>query len=167
MSPIRLHPFIIASPFVLAVLWALLPAHDQVTVIDGDTLIVKGERIRLHGIDAPEREQVCLNANGAPYSCGQVAAARLRKEIKSSTVGCVALYHDVYRRQVATCTVGSKDLGDVMVRSGWALDFSLYSNGKYLAAETEARNAKRGLWAGEFDEPRRWRLEHPLPAWRR
>ena len=112
MSPIRPHVFIIASPLVLAALWAVLPAHDQARVIDGDTLIVKGERVRLHGIDAPEREQVCLNANGAPYSCGQAAAARLRKEISSNKVGCDALYHDVYRRQVATCTVNGNDLGD-------------------------------------------------------
>jgi hypothetical protein len=47
-----------------------------------------------------------------------------------------------------------------MVRSGWVLDASLYSGCKYLAAETEARQSGRGLRAGEFDSPRRWRLDH-------
>lgn len=173
-------PLVLIVPLVLAALWRFLPTQDEARVIDGatlvvsgdarvvdgDTLVVNGEGIRLFGIDAPEREQVCRNRRGTPYWCGQIAAGRLRKEVKSGKIACTALHHDVYHRRVATCTADGRDLSDAMVRSGWALDYSLYSNGKYLAAETEARNARRGLWEGEFDEPRRWRLEHPRAGWR-
>lgn len=41
----------------------------QATVIDGDTLEIRGQRIGLHGIDAPESAQRCA-LDGAAYLCG-------------------------------------------------------------------------------------------------
>ncbi|MBP2534097.1 thermonuclease family protein [Agrobacterium tumefaciens] len=46
----------------------------RASVIDGDTIEIQGQRIRLHGIDAPESAQVCNRANGKPYRCGREAA---------------------------------------------------------------------------------------------
>src|SRR5262249_18156777 len=137
------------------------PRHGRnAFVIDGDTLAINGEHIRLHGIDAPEREQVCFMPGGAPYACGRIATAQLRREIEGTRLACVAHYRDPYHRPVASCTANGRDGGDAMVRSGWALDVPLYSHGKYAAAETEAREAKRGLWVGEFEAPWRWRQQH-------
>jgi len=163
----RVHPFILIAPLVLAALWGCPPEREGAAgVIDGDTIVIGGTHIRLHGIDAPEREQHCRNAQGASYPCGQIAAARLRQELKGNKVACDARYYDVYGREVATCTVAGQDLGDVMVRAGWAVDYSRYSNGKYRAAELEARTERRGLWAGTFEEPWRWREQHPRQAGR-
>ncbi len=45
-------------------------------IIDGDTIDIAGERIRLHGIDAPESGQTCV-ADGVTWPCGQSATAAL------------------------------------------------------------------------------------------
>ncbi len=46
------------------------------TVIDGDTIEVHGQRIRLHGIDAPESRRLC-RLDGKPWQCGKDAANAL------------------------------------------------------------------------------------------
>jgi endonuclease YncB( thermonuclease family) len=40
------------------------------TVVDGDTLTIGATKVRLEGIDAPETDQVCLNASGVRWTCG-------------------------------------------------------------------------------------------------
>src|SRR5262249_19636035 len=75
---------------------------------------------------------------------------------------CTGHYRDHYRRMIATCTVGGRDMAEAMVRAGWALDVARYSGGRYAAAEAEARAAKRGIWEGSFAAPASWRREHPL-----
>ena len=66
-----------------------------------------------------------------------------------------------YDRDVAACTVNGRDLSEAMVRSGHALELARHSRGRYAAAEREARNARRGLWAGDFERPSQWRQAHP------
>lgn len=134
----------------------------RASVVDGDTLIVEGQpkRVRLFGIDAPKSAQPCTDAAGARYLCGSRAAAYLAELIgRNGRVSCVELDRDRYGRVVASCSINGRDLGDAIVRSGWAIDYVRYSRGRYEAAEEEARDAGRGLWAGDFEAPWEWRTK--------
>jgi len=64
-------------------------------------------------------------------------------------------------RSVAVCTVEGRDLSEAMVRGGHAVELRQHSRGRYSAAEREARDGKRGLWAGTFERPGQWRQSHP------
>ena len=142
----------------LALLIAL-PAHADVTgkarVIDGDTIEVGSERVRLHGIDAPETRQTCT-ADGKEWACGREATFALAYEVGHHWVTCRGNRRDRYRRLIAVCYVGPYDLGERMVRNGWALAYRWYSM-DYVDEEAEARQARAGMWRGEFVPPWKWR----------
>ena len=84
------------------------------SVIDGDTLEIHGQRIRLHGIDASESRQLC-RLDGKPWPCGRDAANALAEKIARRYVTCEDLGRDRYKRIVARCTVAGEDLGEWMV----------------------------------------------------
>lgn len=142
------------------------PVIGRATVIDGDTLEIHDQRIRLWGIDAPESRQTCTQA-GETYRCGQVAAHALAALIDQKTVRCAPRGRpDRYRRIVAWCTISpwpaedlrlTIDLGARMVQDGQALDWPRYSGGAYARWQTEAERERRGLWAGTFERPWDWR----------
>jgi len=127
----------------------------QASVIDGDTLEIHGIRIRLHGIDAPESDQLCQK-DGQSYRCGQVAALALADLIGRRTVRCQTREKDRYGRFIARCYVESTDLGRWMVREGHALAYRRYST-DYVGDEDQARGARRGMWAGTFQNPWEYR----------
>jgi endonuclease YncB( thermonuclease family) len=135
------------------------PVTGYARVIDGDTLDIRGQRIRLFGIDAPEREQDCRDAASRTYACGREAARALTSAIAGRAVTCTPVDHDRYDRDVAVCTAEGDDLGEAMVRSGHALDLARHSRRRYADAERDARDARRGLWAGPFDTPAVWRRQ--------
>ncbi len=126
-------------------------------VIDGDTIMLEGQHVRLEGIDAPERDQTCTDQHGASYACGWFATGHLIGLVQGKKVECLPQSQDRYRRWVATCSVDGRDLGDAMVRDGWAVDYPRYSHGAYAEAEREAWEAKRGLHQGAFVKPWEWR----------
>lgn len=129
-------------------------------VIDGDTISVRGTdaRIRLYGIDAPEGKQTCNDAKGKRYLCGPRAAEALQSIIgPNGLVTCKQMDRDRYKRIVAICEVNGRNINSELVRQGWALDFGRYSDGRYASEEAEARQLKRGLWAGTMVEPWNWR----------
>ena len=129
-------------------------------VIDGNSMEIGSSRIRLFGIDAPEGRQDCRDAQGRSYRCGETARRALADLIGGREVTCtpVGASHD---RNVALCTAQGRDLSEAMVRAGHALELRQHSQGRYAAAEREAREAKRGMWAGEFERPGQWRADHP------
>ena len=124
-------------------------------IVDGDTLDVDGRRIRLHGIDAPESAQTC-RAQARRWPCGRKAARALGKRIAGRSVQCEERDRDRYGRIVAVCRAGGEDLNGWMVREGWALAYRTYSLA-YADEERRARQARRGVWRGEFVAPWAWR----------
>lgn len=130
-------------------------------IIDGDTLEISGQRVRLAGIDAPETEQACMR-NGQPHPCGRESDNSLRALFYERIAWCHVSGVDRYRRAVAQCSVpGLSDIGEAMVRAGYAVRYPQYDTaGRYTAAEAEARRERRGIWAGKFEMPWIWRKEH-------
>lgn len=124
-------------------------------IVDGDTLVVAGRRVRLAGMDAPEMDQVCLRA-GQDYSCGIVARDALRALLAGREPSCVIKGRDRYGRDLGRCSVAGADLGADLVRRGLAVAY-----GGYAREESEARAAGTGLWAGSFTRPDEWRRAHP------
>ncbi len=124
-------------------------------MIDGDTIEVHGQRIRLHGIDAPESLQVCRR-DGKPWQCGKDAANALADKINRRPVTCEDLGRDRYKRVIGRCTVAGEDLEEWLVSQGWALAYRRYSL-DYVDEEADAQAARRGIWAGEFVKPWEWR----------
>jgi endonuclease YncB( thermonuclease family) len=125
-------------------------------VIDGDTIEIRGVRIRLFGIDAPEGAQDCGRADGTRWDCAQQATSALENYLRDRTVVCVRRDVDRYGRLVCQCNVAGADVNAWLVRNGWAVAYTRYSRG-YVKQEAEARAARRGIWAWDFVMPWEWR----------
>jgi endonuclease YncB( thermonuclease family) len=102
---------------------------------------------------ARRRQSACRGEDSLPHRCGAKAANELAAFISSRPVSCMPMTLDRYGRTVASCAVGGVDLAGWLVRQGLALDWQRYSNGRYAAAQNEARRAERGMWAGSYVEP--------------
>jgi endonuclease YncB( thermonuclease family) len=125
-------------------------------IVDGDTLVIGTTKIRLASIDAPESDQVCLDANQKQWTCGIEARDRLAGHIGNRPIDCTPTGTDAYDRTLAICSIGGENLNAWMVREGWALAFVRYSK-QYLPDQEAARNSGRGLWSGAFIAPWDWR----------
>ncbi|WP_034853870.1 thermonuclease family protein, partial [Inquilinus limosus] len=137
------------------------PAIAAVEIVDGDTLRVDGERVRLWGIDAPERVQLC-RIDGRDEPIGREATEALRSILAHGELRCETKDRDRYGRTVAECWAGQVSVSDAMVRSGWAWALPRYSKDRYLPAQEEAERAARGVWAGDraCEAPARFRQQH-------
>jgi endonuclease YncB( thermonuclease family) len=126
------------------------------SVIDGDTLEIRGIKVRLYGIDAPEMGQLCTDAKGQRYRCGAKAANELANFIARRTVSCTRRSTDRYGRMIAVCFLGKTNLNEWMVQQGWALAYARYTSA-YVAAQRQAVANRRGLHQGSFEAPWDWR----------
>lgn len=155
---------------LLAFLLALIAGNDAVAaaaaavevtgpakVVDGDTVEVAGERIRLFGIDAPESKQTC-DVIGNDWACGRAAKAMLTAAVAGRDVTCSGKSHDRYGRLIAKCYVGGEDINARMVREGLALAYRKYSS-DYVPQEIQARADGAGMWRGQFVDPWEWRKQ--------
>ena len=131
-----------------------------VRVVDGDTLHAGDRRIRLIGIDAPEKAQTCRDAQGQSWACGLAATARLEALVAHGPVACAPQGNDRYGRTLAVCSAGDvADVGRALVREGYAVS-DMSRGGGYLAEEDAARDEGAGLWRGAFERPADWRRRH-------
>lgn len=134
------------------------PAAAQAArVIDGDTVRIGTITYRLHGVDAPEKAQICRK-NGIDWLCGQEAGAYLRRLVGNHSLACRERDRDRYGRVVAVCWAGATELNREIVRAGLAWAYSAYS-GDYEDAELEARIGGRGIWASDALPPWEWRRQ--------
>ncbi|MEQ8248799.1 MAG: thermonuclease family protein [Alphaproteobacteria bacterium] len=128
-----------AVAWCVVLLWASGVSAQQLQgvaqVVDGDTLRVAGERVRLFGIDAPERGQPCRDGG----DCGAQSKAHLEALIGDREVICAPEDVDRYGRIVATCRVGGVDLNRAMVRDGQAMPYTDFSQRYARDAPSESR----------------------------
>ena len=145
--------------FALATLLATLllafaALAQSLEVKDGDDIILDGKDHRFEGADAFERSQECKDENGNVYKCGENAKAALQELIKVKPLDCRAAGNASDGRPMLRC---SAELD--LIRAGWAFprrDFLEEDQDRFMelcAAEKEARDAKRGAWAGTFEIP--------------
>ena len=126
-------------------------------VSDGDSLKSGKLRIRLFGIDAPEKNQQCTHADGAKWACGETAQKMLEALVANTPyLQCDLINTDRYGRAVMKCFAGETDLGAALVRAGLALAYRQYSS-IYGADEDSAKTAQLGMWSGAFTAPWAWR----------
>jgi endonuclease YncB( thermonuclease family) len=128
-------------------------------VVDANIVEVKGQRIRLFAVDAPDRRQTCATGKGGAYPCGLRAAFALDNLAKGKVISCVPRGVDSDLRILAVCSYAGLDIGGAMVESGWSIADVRYSD-QYVETEDAAHAAKLGLWAGAFDDPTEWRQKN-------
>ncbi len=134
-------------------------------VVDGDSLKFGSVAVRLHGIDAPEANQVC-SRSGQEWRCGFEATAALAALVENHWVDCSELDKDRYGRIIAVCSTGGPlgvELNREMVAAGWAIAYRRYSS-EYNIEEEEAQKSGLGIWSGSFIEPEQWRRGKRYPS---
>ena len=131
------------------------PIRGAAQVVDGDTLTVAGERIRLFGVDAPEARQMC-ERDGQPWRCGAAAKQALQAFLAGKPVACTPVDRDRFGRIVARCATAGQDVGAWLVSEGMAVAYTDFS-WRYVPQEMSARWHGRGLWAGRFVTPAEYR----------
>jgi endonuclease YncB( thermonuclease family) len=136
----------------------------RATVIDGDTLEIHGERIRILDVDAPESAQYCFKTSmtldvGA-WPCGGQAALALSDWIGQRTVTCDTTQKDRYKRWLARCAVAGQDMAEWLASSGWAVPYRDCKCGVIRDAAHHARAAQLGIWGSAFTLPWEWRKAH-------
>ena len=134
-------------------------------VIDGDTIKINTTKIRLFGIDAPEKKQICQEVYISflifnfqkDYKCGEQSISALIKKLKNKKIKCILKKNkDRYKRDIGICYVKNYDINSWLVRNGYALAYRRYSK-KYVLDEQYAKENKLGIWKGTFIEPEKWR----------
>lgn len=111
-----------------------------IKVIDGDTITILTQnkeqiRVRLYGIDAPEKKQ----------AYGDVSKKALSNMIAGKQVEIKEHGRDIYKRVLGAIFLNNVDINAKMVSNGYAWAFIKYSK-KYVEQEQFARKNKKGLW---------------------
>lgn len=153
--------FRICSLFaVLLVAWPLWAAAPEITgrarVIDGDTLEIAGKRIRLGGIDAPERAETCQDAQGKTWRCGDWATEQARRLTSGQSLTCLDLGQRSFERVVGRCYLNGRDLAVLLIEAGAARPCLRFARAQgqaqaYLRAEAVAKAARAGIHRGQLN----------------
>ena len=152
----RIFYTVIIILFALSIKVIAIEISGVPNVTDGDTVKILNKRIRLHGIDTPEKKQTCIR-NSKEYRCGEEATNALKRKINAKSVTCkVQDKLDKYKRYIGVCFLKDVDLNKWMVRNGYAVAYRRYSK-DYIEDENYAKKKRIGLWSGYFIHPEKWR----------
>jgi succinoglycan biosynthesis protein ExoI len=177
IQPTSVYPALTLAAVLFAVLGACggaqapgaLKKGDLITgsaaVVDGNSFDIKSNRIRLWGIDTPERGAWCYR-NGRRWKPMDDAVRALRHCVEAKTVTCRVqkVERAWFRRwHTSECwTDDGQDVGECMIRAGWATDYTCFSDGYYRDLETEAKIKGLGVWqCDNGPTTRRWGREGP------
>tara|TARA_B100001778_G_C18323712_1_gene509841 strand:+ start:193 stop:705 length:513 start_codon:yes stop_codon:yes gene_type:complete len=136
--------------------------YGEPEIIDGDTVHINNNKIRLHAIDAPEMKQTCTK-DKIIWNCGIQSTKFLKEIIDEEKITCRTMGKDKYKRYIGVCYKSKKnflwrkstdiiDLNREMVLNGWAIAYRYYSL-EYAEEEESAKLNNVGIWSGEFEEP--------------
>ena len=120
-------------------------------IIDGDTIHIGKNKIRLHAIDAPEINQTC-KIKEKTWNCGLESSKALEKLIAKKEIKCMVNDIDQYKRYVAECYIKNININKYMVTNGWAIAYRYYST-QFVEDEQIAQKNKLGIWQGTFITP--------------
>ena len=124
---------------------------DTVKIIDGDTIVLNGEKIRFSGIDTPELKQTCIKDKKKVF-CGVFAKKLLTKKIGKEIPQCTREGKDIYKRTLAECFINGESLSKFLVRNGYAFAYRKYSK-KFIKEEEFAKRNMLGMWSMQFQYP--------------
>ena len=138
-------------------------------VSDADTIKISKYKIRLFGIDAPEKKQICERPYFSlgffslyeHYSCGEFTTAKLREFIENELiVECrVNDKKDFFGRYLGVCYKNNININQWLVENGYAVAFIKYSK-DYVKFQEIAKKNKAGIWSGKFIMPWEWRKKN-------
>ena len=135
------------------------PVFAGVThVIDGDTLDIGDTRVRLGGIDAPERSERCTLPSGADWACGRWAWHETERLLQGRELACTDLGTRSHDRVVARCTLDGRDVADLLIRRGVARVCDRFAAEQgvletYRRAEAVAGAQQAGIFGGPLNPP--------------
>lgn len=143
-------------------MWANLALADEfnvkvIAVLDGDTIMVLRDgakvKIRMANIDAPEKDQ----------AFGMQSRQSLLEMVLKKQVHINSQAVDQYGRVVGLVSLDGRSINEEQVRRGMAWEYShFHSDRGYIALQSEAQQARRGLWGQSSPlAPWQWRKTHP------
>lgn len=155
----RIHQIALLAPLAFAWQISLAEAYigRVIGVSDGDTITVLDNsntqhKIRLAGIDAPEKSQ----------AFGQRSKENLSVLVFGKSVLVDSRKNDRYGRSIGKITVNGQDANLAQIRAGFAWHYKAYEKEQlpadraaYSQAETDARRRRAGVWQDSM----------PIPPW--
>ena len=105
-------------------------------VIDGDTFVASGRKIRMWGIDAPEKK----------HEMYAISKKGLELFLEKGRLTCKLIDVDRYQRDVMHCLSNHADIGAIMVKIGFAKAYKKYSGEFYAPEQRFAKEGKLGIW---------------------
>lgn len=120
-------------------------------VIDGDTMEVRGETIRLFAVDTPELGQPWWGDDDQHQDAGQLAKNALERLVKGKRLSVRVLREDKYSRSIAIVKVDGRDVGRSLVSQGFG--FASPGSTRYKRTQASAKRRNKGFWRGELQMP--------------
>jgi endonuclease YncB( thermonuclease family) len=158
----------ICSPLRLIVLSAatmlsMTPGFAASAIVrDGNTIQLGDTSYRLDGVDAPEFDQICIDAHADAWTCGVDAREQLTKLVGGHAVHCDDLGPDKThrKRHLGLCSVegAAASLNQQLVRLGFATSLQLSAKAQFEKDQAAAKDDRSGLWRGCFVAPHEFRV---------